>query len=206
MSGLYLCVRRWRRSQWSWGQEKQWGVVLFLLPVAYLFAVNLISKEKYTLCLYKAGLCLWSELELSTILEIVSSLLKYFQTVTVEPVSFPANCLASFPISCLLQASSENKAFFLGLELQCWCWCCHLHGEQCTFDLSQLKHMCCIVSFYAPSSPHLVICTPLSPLWTVKIKVSFKDGVIFTLVAVDLTKLCSRDQLAFLWQGLSKGH
>lgn len=118
MRGLYLCVRRWHRSQWSWGQEKQWGVVLFPLPVAYLFAVNLISKEKYTLCLYKAGLCLWSELELSTILEIVSSLLKYFQTVTVEPVSFPANCLASFPISCLLQASSENKGvFWVGIAM-----------------------------------------------------------------------------------------
>lgn len=177
-----------------------------LVSVAHLFAVNLISKEKYTLCLYKAGLCFWSELELSTILEIVSSLLKYFQTVTVEPVSFPANCLASFPISCLLQASSENKGFF-GLELQCWCWCCHLHGEQCIFDLSQLKHMSCIVSLYCfIFSPHVVISTPVSPLWTVKIKVSFKGGVIFTLVAVDLTKLCSRDQLAFLWQGLSKGH
>lgn len=104
-----MCVRRWSRSQGRWRLKKQRGLLLFLSPFACLLAANLIREEKYTFCFYKAGLCLQTESELSTILEIVSSLLKYFQTVTVELVSFPANCLASFPIKCLFHPSSENK-------------------------------------------------------------------------------------------------
>ena len=85
-----------------WGLKKQRRLLSGLSPVLCLLAVNLISEEKYTLCLYNARLCLWSASEPSTILEIVSSLLKCFQTVTVEPVSFPVNCLASCLISGLL--------------------------------------------------------------------------------------------------------
>lgn len=70
-------------------------------------AVHLISEEKYTL-LYNAGLCPCSASEPSTILKIVSSLLKRFQTVTVEPVGFAVNCLASFLVLGLLWASSER--------------------------------------------------------------------------------------------------
>lgn len=99
---VFVCVGRWSRSRGGGWLKKQRGLLLGLSPVACFLAVNLISEEKYTLCLYNAGLCLRSESEPSTILEIVSSLLKYFQTVTVEPESFPANCLASFPILCLL--------------------------------------------------------------------------------------------------------
>lgn len=95
---MFVCVRRWSRSRGRWRLKKQRGLLLFLSPFACLLAANLIKEEKYTFCFYKAGLCLQTESELSTILEIVSSLLKYFQTVTVELVSFPANCLASFPI------------------------------------------------------------------------------------------------------------
>ena len=101
-----------------WGLKKQRRLLLGLSPVPCLLAVNLISEEKYTLCLYNAGLCLWSASEPSTILEIVSSLLKRFQTVTVEPVSFPVNCLASFPILGLSWASSESKGFLIGITMQ----------------------------------------------------------------------------------------
>ena len=101
-----------------WGLKKQRRLLLGLSPVPCLLAVNLISEEKYTLCLYNAGLCLWSASEPSTILEIVSSLLKRFQTVTVEPVSFPVNCLASFPILGLSWASSESKGSVIGITMQ----------------------------------------------------------------------------------------
>lgn len=72
-----------------WDLTKQRQLLFGVSPVRCLLAVNLISKGKYMLCLYNAGLCLGSASEPSTILEIVSSLLKRFQTVTVEPVSFP---------------------------------------------------------------------------------------------------------------------
>lgn len=75
-------------------------------PAPCLLAVDLISEEKYTLCLHNEDLCLRSASELSTILQIVSSLLKRFQTATVEPASFPVNCLASSALSC---ASSESR-------------------------------------------------------------------------------------------------
>lgn len=93
---------RWeRKKRRGGGCRNNRGLLGGLSLVACLLAVNLISEEKYTLSLHNAALCLRTESELSTILEIVSSLLKYFQTVTVEAVSFPANCLASFPILCL---------------------------------------------------------------------------------------------------------
>ena len=91
-----------------WGLKKQRGLLLGLSPVPCLLAVNLISEEKYTLWLYNASLCLRSASEPSTILQIVSSLLKCFQTVTVEPVRLPVNCLASFPNPGLSWASSEE--------------------------------------------------------------------------------------------------
>lgn len=116
-----MCVCVYRRGVGvggRWGLKKQRGLLLGLSPVPCLLAVNLISEEKYTLCLYNAGLCLWSASEPSTILEIVSSLLKHFQTVTVEPVSFPVNCLASFLILGLSWASSESKGFLIEITMQ----------------------------------------------------------------------------------------
>lgn len=83
-------------------------------------AVNSISEEKYRLCrFYKAGLCLCPASELSTILEIVSSLLKRFQTMTVAPVRFPFNGLASSPI-LRTWASSESKDLPVGVYLPLW--------------------------------------------------------------------------------------
>lgn len=164
---VFVCVGRWSRSRGGegrWGLKKQRGLLLGLSPVACFLAVNLISEEKYTLCLYNAGLCLRSESEPSTILEIVSSLLKYFQTVTVEPESFPTNCLASFPILCLLQASSENKGFLVGITMP-MLMLSSLHIEQCIIDLRQQKHMCLIVFLSNAQFPPLPISsTPLSPL------------------------------------------
>lgn len=80
-----MCVKRWDSR---WGLKKQRRLLLRVSPGLCLLAANLISEGKYMLCLYNAGLCLCSASEPSTILEIVSSLLKRFQTVTVEPVSF----------------------------------------------------------------------------------------------------------------------
>lgn len=57
-----------------WGLKKQRRLLLGLSPVPCLLAAKLISEEKYTLCLYNAGLCPWSVSELLTILEIVSIL------------------------------------------------------------------------------------------------------------------------------------
>lgn len=132
-----------------WGLKKQRRLLLGLSPVPCLLAVNLISEEKYTLCLYNAGLCLWSASEPSTILEIVSSLLKCFQTVTVEPVSFPVNCLASFPILGLSWASSESKGFLIGITMPRLVLS-SLHMELSISDLRQQKHMCFIVSSSSP--------------------------------------------------------
>ena len=128
-----------------WGLKKQRRLLSGLSPVLCLLAVNLISEEKYTLCLYNARLCLWSASEPSTILEIVSSLLKCFQTVTVEPVSFPVNCSASFPILGLSWASSETKGFLIGVT-QPRRVLSSLHVEPSISDLRQQKHVCCIVS------------------------------------------------------------
>lgn len=136
-----------------WGLKKQQGLLLGLSPVPCLLAVNLISEEKYTLCLYNAGLCLWSTSEPSTILEIVSSLLKCFQTVTVEPVRFPVNCLASIPILGLSRASSETKGFLIGITMPRLVLS-YLHMEQ---DFSEQKHVCFIVSL-------LFSCLPSSSL------------------------------------------
>lgn len=87
-------------------ESKETMVALSGLSPALCFsAVKLIIEEKYSLCLHNEGLCLRSASELSTILQIVSSLLKRFQTVTVDPESFPVNCLASSGLSC---ASSEH--------------------------------------------------------------------------------------------------
>lgn len=129
-----VCVRRWSRGWGEVGPKETTGLLLGLSPVPCLLAVNLISEEKYTLCLYNAGLCLWSASEPSTILEIVSSLLKCFQTVTVEPVSFPVNCLASFPILGLSWASSESKGCLIGMTMSRPAFS-SLHMERGIFDL-----------------------------------------------------------------------
>lgn len=99
----------------GWVLKKQRRLLLGLSPVPCLLAVNLISEEKYTLCLYNAGLCLWSASEPSTILKIVSSLLKGFQTASVQPVSFPVNCLASILIPGLWHHPSNG--FLIGIAL-----------------------------------------------------------------------------------------
>lgn len=133
-----------------WGLKKQRRLLLGLSPVPCLLAVKLISEEKYTLCLYNAGLCLWSASEPLTILEIVSSLLKYFQTVTVEPVSFPFNCLASV-LTVGLSHHQRVMAFRLGLL--CFGWCCHLPTWSRASVISNSRQQ--FPSFLiSPSYPH----------------------------------------------------
>lgn len=82
-------------------------------------AVNHQWRNIQALPFYKASLCLCPASELSTILEIVSSLLKRFQTMTVAPVRFPVNGLASFPI-LRTRASSESKDLPVGVYLPMW--------------------------------------------------------------------------------------
>lgn len=121
---VFVCIRGWSGSRGMVRLKKQRGLLLFLSPFACLLAVNLIREEKYTFCFDKAGLCFHTESELSTVLEIVSSILKHFQTV-IAPVSFPANCLASFFLLCLFHPSSDDKGLRFLLGLQCGCRACH---------------------------------------------------------------------------------
>ena len=163
-----VCVCWELEKGWGrWGLKKQRGLLLGLSPVPCLLAVNLISKEKYTLCLYNAGLCLRSASEPSTILQIVSSLLKCFQTVTVEPVRLPVNCLASFPNPGLSWASSEERRLSdygaaAGVVAS-------LRGAgrlSCHTTETRVRHGR-FLYITASSPPHLFIALP--PLWTVKI-------------------------------------
>ena len=165
---VFVCVCWELEKGWGrWGLKKQRGLLLGLSPVPCLLAVNLISKEKYTLCLYNAGLCLRSASEPSTILQIVSSLLKCFQTVTVEPVRLPVNCLASFPNPGLSWASSEERRLSdYGAAAGVVASSRGAGRLSCHTTETRVRHGR-FLYITASSPPHLFIALP--PLWTVKI-------------------------------------